>query len=448
MTTKIVIKQLNPELRIHNYNEVVLGYSEEEAIAEANRCLNCINHPCVDECPIHNNIPAFISKIKERKYQEAYEIISANSPIPSICSRVCSCENQCQKKCTRGIKGNAICINALERYVSDIGENRIVKKISNDHSVAIIGSGPSGLSCAKQLAILGYDVTVFEEEDVLGGILTYGIPEFRLPKRIVEKEINTILQLGVHVRKNTKLGKDITIKDLLREFECIYIAIGANEPKLMQIPGENLKGFYEANKFLYEANLSNSEISNEIKDKKVIVVGGGNVAMDVARSAIRLGAKSVNVVYRRSLEEMPASKDELKQAQDEQISLILLTNPIEIVESSLKNGHIGSIKCIKMQLGEPDEKGRRRPIAIEGSQHNIEADVVIEAISSKINEETIKELETNKYGYPIVDEKGRTSIENVFAGGDMVDGPSTVIQAVKAGKIAANAINEYLNKSE
>lgn len=444
MTTKININQLSPETRIHNYDEVVLCYTKEQALAEANRCINCVNHPCVDGCPIHNNIPGFISKIKEKDYQEAYNIISSNSPIPSVCSRVCPQEQQCQKNCTRGINGDAISIGALERFICDNFDKSLDKKECNNHSIAIIGSGPSGLACAKELLKLCYDVTIFEEKDVLGGILTYGIPEFRLPIKVVEKEIDKILNLGLKVEKNKKLGKDVTIEELLDKYECIYICVGTPLSKKMGIPGEDLNGFYVASDFLYKANLQNSEIKPIIENKKVVVVGGGNVAMDVARSAVRLGAKSVDIVYRRSLKEMPAYGDELKQAQDEQISLNLLVNPVEIVESSLKNGQIRGVKCIKMQLGEPDEQGRARPTQIPGSEFVIDADIVIEAISTAIDPSTTQEIEVNKYGYPVVDENGRTSNERVFAGGDFVSGPSTVVNAVKAGKLAAAAINEYI----
>ena len=444
MTTKVNINQLNPEIRIHNYDEVVLCYTEEQALAEASRCINCVNHPCVDGCPIHNNIPAFISKIKEKDYQEAYNIISSNSPLPSVCSRVCPQEDQCQSNCTRGIKGDAISIGALERFVSDNFDKSSEKKEFNTRSVAIIGSGPSGLACAKGLLSQGYDVTIFEEKDVLGGVLTYGIPEFRLPNKVVEKEINKVLELGLKVMTKTKLGKDITIEELLNKYECIYICVGTSISKKMGIPGEDLEGFYVASDFLYKANLQNSEIKPLIEDKKVIVVGGGNVAMDVARSAVRLGARSVDIVYRRSLQEMPAYKDELKQAQDEQVNLNLLTNPIEIVESSLKNGHIGGVKCIKMQLGEPDEQGRARPVEIPGSEFVMDADILIEAISTSVDSTTTKGIEVNKYGYPVVDENGKTSNERIFAGGDFVTGPQTVVMAVKAGKLAAHTIDEYL----
>ena len=438
-----IIKQLDAKIRIHNYDEVVLGYDKSEAIAEANRCLNCINHPCMNDCPIHNDIPNFINKIKEEKFQEAYDIISNNSPIPSICSRVCSCDNQCQKNCTRGIKGDSINIGALERYVCDNFDSNQERHNFNNHKVAIIGSGPSGLTCAKQLAILGYDVTIMEAENVLGGILTYGIPEFRLPKSIVEKEINKIKDLGVHVLTNTKLGKDITIEQLLQSYECIYISIGASEAKLMNIPGENLEGFYDAHNFLYQANLNTDKFKEIVKDKKVVVVGGGNVAMDVARSALRLNAEKVDIVYRRSLTEMPASKDELNQTIEEGVAINYLVNPIEI---NGKEGKINSIKCVRMKLGEIDERGRRSPIEIKASEFDIDADIVIEAISSKIIQDDIKGILLNKYNYPIVDENGKTNIERVYAGGDVVDGPSTVINAVKKAKLAANAIDKYIMK--
>ena len=436
------IKQLNPEERIHNYDEVVLGYTKQEAINEANRCLNCINKPCVNGCPIHNDIPNFISKIKEGNFEDAYKIISVNSPIPSICSRVCPHEEQCQKNCTRGIRSEAICIGALERYVSDNFYLKQSKKSSNNHKISVVGSGPSGLACAKQLVLLGYDVTIIEEKNILGGILTYGIPEFRLPKKVVEKEINKIINLGVHIKLNTKLGKDVTIEELLNEYECVYIAIGTSESKLMNIPGEELQGFYNANDFLFEANINTNKFKEIIKDKKVIVVGGGNVAMDVARSAIRLEAKKVDIVYRRSLEEMPASKDELNQTMEEHVTINYLVNPIRINQ---KDGKVCSISCVRMKLGEIDYSERRRPIEIKDSEFDMEADIVIEAISSKVELNAIKGITLNKYNYPITDENGKTNIERVYAGGDVVDGPSTVINAVKKGKIVADSIHRYLN---
>lgn len=442
MNNDVTTKQLDPNIRIHNYDEVVLGYTRQEAIDEANRCLNCINKPCVNGCPIHNDIPYFISKIKEGNFEDAYKIISVNSPIASICARVCPHENQCQKNCTRGIKSEAINIGALERYVSDNYDSKQIKQESNNHKIAIVGSGPSGLACAKQLALLGYDVTIIEEKNILGGILTYGIPKFRLPKKVVEKEINKIIDLGVHIKLNTKLGKDVTIEELLNEYECVYIAIGTSESKLMNIPGEELQGFYNANDFLFEANINTNKFKEIIKDKKVIVVGGGNVAMDVARSAIRLEAKKVDIVYRRSLEEMPASKDELNQTMEEHVTINYLVNPIRINQ---KDGKVCSISCVRMKLGEIDYSERRRPIEIKDSEFDMEADIVIEAISSKVELNAIKGITLNKYNYPITDENGKTNIERVYAGGDVVDGPSTVINAVKKGKIVADSIHKYLN---
>lgn len=445
MNNDVTTKQLDPNIRIHNYDEVVLGYTKQEAIDEANRCLNCINKPCVNGCPIHNDIPYFISKIKEGNFEEAYKIISANSPIASICARVCPHENQCQKNCTRGIKSNAINIGALERYVSDNYDSKQIKQESNNHKIAIVGSGPSGLACGKQLALLGYDVTIIEAENILGGILSYGIPEFRLPKKVVEKEIDKILDLGVHIQTNTRLGKDITIEELLDEYECVYISIGTNKSKLMNIPGEDLNGFYSANDFLYEANLNTNAFKEIIQNKKVIVVGGGNVAMDVARSAIRLEASKVDIVYRRSLEEMPASKDELNQTMDEQVTINYLVNPIRINQ---KDGKVSSISCVKMELGELDNSGRRRPVEIKDSEFDVDADIVIEATSSKVELNAIKGITLNKYDYPITDENGKTNIERVYAGGDVVDGPSTVINAVKKGKIAASAIDKYIKEKK
>ena len=446
MNIDIKPKQIDPSIRIHNYDEVVLGYTQEEAIQEASRCLNCINHPCVEGCPIHNNIPGFIKNIKENNIQEAYQIISNNSPFPSICSRVCAYEKQCQKNCVRGIQSNPVNIGALERYVCDNVDEQPIKKESNNHKIAIIGSGPSGLTCAKHLAILGYDVTVFEQEEILGGILTYGIPEFRLPKAVVNKETNKIKNLNVKFQTNKTLGKDITINNLLKEYECIYIGIGAKQAKLMNIQGEDLNGFYNANDFLYEANLNQNTFKEKIKNKKVVVIGGGNVALDVARSSIRLEANKVDILYRRSIEESPACKDEIQQTIDENVQFNYLVNPIEILESENNKGHIGSIKCIKMKLDQPDENGRKKPIEIIGSDFIMDCDIVVEAISSKVEKEALSEIMLNKYDYPITDEFGKTSNQKVYAGGDVVDGPLSVVNAIRAGKVAAKAIDEYIKK--
>lgn len=433
------LKTLNPEERIHNYNEVVLGMNSEQALAEANRCLNCVNHPCVDGCPIHNRIPEFISKIKENKIDEAYEIIESKSTLPSICSRVCPSEIQCQAKCTRGYKEDPICINGLERYVCDNHTNKnITKQKSNNHSVAIIGAGPSGLSCAKKLALLGYDVTIFESFELPGGVLTYGIPEFRLPKKIVEDEINKIINLGVTINTNKKIESFI---DLKKDYDALYISIGATESLFMNIKGEDLNGVFGANDFLLNANLHKEKMISLIKNKNVIVVGGGNVAMDVARSSVRLGAASTNIVYRRSLKEMPACKQELEQTLQEGVKLNILTNPVEI----LGQENVSGVRCIKMELGEPDEKGRRKPIEIKGSEFEIEADVVVMALSSKYNDMIKSQnIELNKYGYIETKQDMSTSVEGIFAGGDIVSGPATVAKAVEDGIKASTSIDKYI----
>lgn len=430
---------LNPEIRIHNYDEVVLGMDSDEAILEANRCLNCINHPCVDGCPINNRIPEFISKIKENKLDEAYEIIISKSTLPSICSRVCPSEAQCQSKCTRGIKEEPVCINGLERFVCDNHtKENIEKQNLKNKSIAIIGSGPSGLSCAKRLALLGYNVTIFESFNKPGGVLIYGIPEFRLPKKIVENEINKIINLGVNIKINTKVNSFI---DLKKEYDALYIAIGVTESKFMNIKGENLYGVYGANEFLLKANIYKDEFRPIVKDKNVVVVGGGNVAMDVARSAVRLGAKSTKIVYRRSINEMPACKQELDQTIQEGVKIAYLCNPIEIKGQNT----IESVKCIKMELGEPDEKGRRSPIEIKGSELEINADIVVMAISSKYDEMIKSQnIALNKYGYIETKEDMSTNIEGIYAGGDIVLGPSTVAKAVRDGIKAAEEIDKYI----
>lgn len=432
-------KTLNPEIRIHNYDEVVLGMNYDEAILEASRCLNCINHPCVNTCPIHNRIPEFIQKIKEDKIDEAYEIISSRSPLPSICSRVCSSENQCKAKCTRGIKEEPININGLERFVCDnYQKENITKQNSNNKSIAIVGAGPSGLSCAKNLARLGYDVTIFESFTLPGGVLTYGIPEFRLPNSVIEKEINKIKDLGVTIKTNIKINSFI---DLKKDYDAVYVAIGTTKSKFMNIKGEDLQGVYGANEFLLKANIYKDEIAPIIKDSKVIVVGGGNVAMDVARSAVRLGAKSTNIVYRRSLNEMPACKEELDQTSEEGVKIEVLCNPIEI----LGQNKVNSIRCIRMELGEPDEQGRKRPVEIKGGEFEIDADIVIMAVSSTYDEMIKSQnLTLNKYGYVEVNEDRSTNIEGIYAGGDIVSGPLTVINAINDGTIAAQAIDNYI----
>ena len=435
--TRIKDEYLDINQRITSFDEVSLGYNKEQAIQEANRCLNCVNHPCVDGCPLNNRIPEFISKIKEDKIDEAYEIISSVSPFPSICSRVCSSETQCKSKCTRGINGDAISINLLERFVCDNHSNinnNVADK--NNIKIAIIGAGPSGLSCAKRLATLGYNITIFDSYIKAGGVLTYGIPEFRLPKNIVDNEIDTIKKLNVSIVTNKKIDN---YKELLNDYNYLYISTGTSVSNSMNIPGEKCNGVYDANDFLLKVNSNRNDFKKEIENKKVVVIGGGNVAIDVSRSAIRLQSKSVDILYRRSLNEMPANKDELQQALDEKVNFVELTVPKEIIS---ENGHVTSIRCIKTRLGEPDEKGRRKPIEIAGSDYIVDSDIVVEAIGNSADLSLFEGLSHNQRGYVIIDSTGMTSNSKVYAGGDVVTGPYTVVNAIKAGIIAANSIHQ------
>ena len=455
----------DPKVRAHNFNEVALGYDEQTALLEAERCLNCKNQPCVAGCPVNIHIPEFIQKVKEKEYEEAYKIIALTSSLPAVCGRVCPQESQCEKVCTLGIKFEPVGIGRLERFVADYhNENNketLNKPTSNNHKVAIIGSGPSGLTCAGDLAKKGYQVTIFEALHEAGGVLVYGIPEFRLPKRIVAKEIETLKQLGVEVETNVVIGKTLTIDELFEMgYEAIFIGTGAGLPNFMNIPGESLKGVYSANEFLTRSNLMKSYLDNPVtpimKGGKVAVVGGGNVAMDAARTALRLGAEKVYIVYRRSLEELPARKEEVEHAQEEGIEFLLLHNPLEIIGYQNKgnpkderNGFVEKMRCIKMELGEPDESGRRSPIPIEGSEFEIDVDTVVMAIGTSPNpliKDTTKGLEVNKRGGIIIDENALTTREKVYAGGDAVTGAATVISAMGAGKLAAKSIDELLNK--
>ncbi len=445
---KTPISIQNPKERINNCDEVVLGYDEEKALLEANRCLNCINHPCVDGCPINNKIPEFINEIKNKNYEEAYRIISNNSCFPSICSRVCSYNTQCESNCSMSKMGDAIFIGALERFVTDYhNQIEIKNKKQNGHKVAIIGSGPSGLACAKKLSLFGYEVTVYESKNVIGGILAYGIPEYRLPKAVIEKEVKTLKELGTKFVLNTSVGKDILIKDLQKEYEAIYIAIGTGVSKMMNIPGENLKNVYHANDFLYNFNLNKQSLFEEINNKKVVVVGGGNVAIDVARSAVRLKASDVEIIYRRSIDEMPANKEELLEAEQEGVKLTILTNPVEILDNENKKGVVNTMKCIKMELGDPDSKGRRTPIEIKGSEYYMDTDVIVMAISSFAEQDivnTTNGLVSNKWGYIEVDDNNKTTIDGIYAGGDYVTGPKTVVHAMKTGQDVAESIDKYI----
>jgi glutamate synthase (NADPH/NADH) small chain len=454
------------KIRGTNFKEVALGYSEEAAVAEAERCINCKNKPCVAACPVNIQIPEFIMKVKDRDFEGAYQIISESSSLPAVCGRVCPQETQCEGKCTLGIRFEPVAIGRLERFVADYhlenSKEDPVKPESNGKKVAIVGSGPAGLTCAGDLAKKGYDVTVYEALHTAGGVLVYGIPEFRLPKAIVAKEVESLEKLGVKVETNVVIGKTLTIDELFEEmgFDAVFIGSGAGLPNFMNIPGEGLKGVYSANEYLTRANLMKAyseEADTPIsKGGKVAVVGGGNVAMDAARTALRLGAEKVYIVYRRSMEELPARAEEVEHAIEEGIDFRLLNNPVEILgynnpdnPRDPKNGCVEAIKCIKMQLGEPDENGRRRPVAIEGSEFILEVDTVIMSIGTSPNpliKNTTEGLEVNRWGGIIVNEENLTSREGVYAGGDVVTGAATVISAMGAGKVAAQGIDDYLSK--
>ncbi|MBQ8614043.1 MAG: NADPH-dependent glutamate synthase [Ruminiclostridium sp.] len=446
----------SPEIRSTNFLEVALGYTEEQAVDEANRCLNCKNKPCVGGCPVSIDIPDFIEKIKERDFEGAYQVISRSSSLPAVCGRVCPQETQCESKCVRGIKGEPVAIGRLERFVADWhNANSDSKEVSvdfNGHKCAIIGAGPSGLACAGDLAKMGYKVTVFEALHLAGGVLVYGIPEFRLPKSIVQREIENLRKLGVEIETNVVIGKTVEIDELFEQgYEAIFVGSGAGLPRFMNIPGENLKGVYSANEFLTRVNLMKAyknDADTPIKhSRNVAVVGGGNVAMDAARSAKRLGAENVYIVYRRGEEEMPARREEIEHAKEEGIIFRTLTNPVEITGNEHK--FVSGMKCVEMELGEPDESGRRRPVVKENSEFLLDVDCVIMAIGTSPNpliRNTTEGLATNKHGCFIADENGRTSREGVFAGGDAVTGAATVILAMGAGKTAAKAMDEYIKE--
>ena len=444
----------DPMVRNGNFLEVALGYTEEQAVDEAERCLNCKNKPCVGGCPVSIDIPAFISKIKERDFEGAYQIISKSSALPAVCGRVCPQESQCESKCVRGIKGEPVAIGRLERFVADWhnahATEKPVRPESNGHKCAIIGAGPSGLTCAGDLARLGYEVTIFEALHLAGGVLVYGIPEFRLPKKIVQNEIENLQALGVKVETNVVVGRTIEVDELFdMGFEAIFIGSGAGLPNFMNIPGENLKGVYSANEFLTRVNLMKAyrpDSDTPIKNSKnVAIVGGGNVAMDAARSAKRLGAENVYIVYRRGMSELPARKEEVEHAEEEGIIFKTLTSPVEILGDDHK--FVTGMKCVEMELGEPDASGRRRPIVKPDSEFVLDVDCVIMSIGTSPNpliRNTTKGLETNKHGCFIADENGLTSREGVYAGGDAVTGAATVILAMGAGKTAAKAMDEYI----
>ena len=454
------------DVRNKNFNEVALGYTEEQAIDEAKRCLNCKNMPCVAGCPVKIHIPEFIAKVADGDFEAAYRIIAKSSALPAVCGRVCPQENQCEGVCVRGIKGEPVAIGRLERFVAvlhNLKESGDAAVNTPDGAkVAVIGSGPAGLTCAGDLAKKGYRVTVFEALHLAGGVLVYGIPEFRLPKKIVEKEIEGLKRLGVEIKTNTVIGKTISIDELMNEqgFEAVFIGSGAGLPKFMNIPGENLKGVYAANEFLTRINLMKAYLDNSDtpvqRAKTVTVVGGGNVAMDAARCAKRLGAE-VYIVYRRGMEELPARKEEIEHAEEEGIIFKTLTNPVEILpyfnendKRDPKNGSVKGIKCVEMTLGEPDASGRRRPIVKENCEFIIETDCVIMALGTSPNpliKSTTKGLETQSWGGIIADsETGQTSRAGVFAGGDAVTGAATVILAMGAGKNAAAAIDKYIKE--
>ena len=451
-----------PEVRAHNFSEVATGYDEATALDEALRCLNCKNMPCVSGCPVNIHIPEFIEKIREGDFEGAYQVISRTSSLPAVCGRVCPQETQCEAKCVRGIKGEPVGIGRLERFVADWhnahSDETPVCEPDNGHKVAVVGSGPSGLTCAGDLAKKGYKVTVFEALHTAGGVLVYGIPEFRLPKAIVQKEVDNLKAMGVDVECDIVIGKTLTIDELFeRGYEAVFIGSGAGLPNFMNIPGESLKGVYSANEYLTRSNLMKAYRDDPTtpisKGGRVAVVGGGNVAMDAARTALRLGADKVYIIYRRSMEELPARREEVEHAMEEGIEFRLLNNPVEILgyhnpddRRDPKNGCVTGIRCIRMELGEPDERGRRRPVPVEGSEFDIDVDTVIIAIGTSPNpliKSTTASLEVNKHGGIIVtEETGETTRENVYAGGDAVTGAATVISAMGAGKIAAAAIDK------
>ena len=453
-----------PEVRAHNFDEVATGYTEETALDEALRCLNCKTMPCVSGCPVNIHIPEFIAKIREGDFEGAYQVISRTSSLPAVCGRVCPQETQCESKCVRGIKGEPVGIGRLERFVADWhnahAEAAPAVPASNGHRVAVIGSGPSGLTCAGDLAKKGYKVTVFEALHTAGGVLVYGIPEFRLPKTIVQKEVDNLAAMGVDMETNMVIGKTLTIDELFAMgYEAVFIGSGAGLPNFMGIPGESYKGVYSANEFLTRSNLMKAYKADPVtpimKGGRVAVVGGGNVAMDAARTALRLGAEKVYIVYRRSMEELPARREEVEHAIEEGIDLKLLNNPVEVLgyenpdnRRDPKNGCVTGLKCVRMELGEPDERGRRRPVPIEGSEFVLDVDTVVIAIGTSPNpliRSTTAGLEVNKRGGFIVQEDtGATTREGVYAGGDAVTGAATVISAMGAGKVAAKAIDEYL----
>lgn len=456
--TKVPMPEQDPNVRNKNFLEVAMGYTEEMAMEEASRCLNCKHKPCVSGCPVNVRIPEFVAKVAEGKFEEAYEIITSTNSLPAISGRVCPQENQCEGKCVRGIKGESVSIGRLERFCADYhmkhSDAKAVKPQSNGKKVAVVGAGPSGLTCAGDLAKKGYEVTVFEAFHTAGGVLVYGIPEFRLPKAIVKKEVENLQDLGVEVKTNMVIGRVLSVDELFEMgYKAVFIGSGAGLPSFMGIEGEDLIGVYSANEYLTRTNLMKAYLEDYdtpiIKSKSVAVVGGGNVAMDAARCAKRLGAENVYIVYRRGMEEIPARKEEVHHAMEEEIIFKTLNNPVKILGD--ENGRVRAMECIEMELGEPDASGRRRPIAKEGSNFELPVDTVIMSIGTTPNpliRSTTPGLDTNKRGCLIVNEDTmQTTREGVYAGGDAVTGAATVILAMGAGKQAAQSIDEYLSKN-
>ena len=455
----------DPLVRAHNFDEVALGYTPEQAMDEAARCLNCKKPVCVDGCPVQINIPLFLAQAAKGDFEAAYNTIALSSSLPAVCGRVCPQESQCEGKCVRGIKGESVGIGRIERFVADLhntnATDAVEKPAANGHKVAVIGSGPSGLTCAGDLAKKGYRVTIFEAFHVAGGVLVYGIPEFRLPKAIVAQEIEGLKKLGVEIATNVVIGRTLSIEELMEEgYEAVFIGSGAGLPRFMNIPGENLKGVYSANEYLTRVNLMKAYRTDGatpiMRGGKVAVVGGGNVAMDAARTALRLGAEKVYIVYRRSMDELPARKEEVEHAIEEGIEFLLLNNPVEILgyrneddKRDPKNGFVTGMRVIRMELGEPDEKGRRRPVEVPGSEYVLDVDTVVMSIGTSPNpliKDTTAGLEINRWGGIVVDEAtGKTSLDGVYAGGDAVTGAATVILAMGAGKTAAEAIDKQLS---